>query len=69
MTPGKFIKISIVDTGTGMDDKTMKRVFDPFFTTKEKERGTGLGLASAYGIIKNHAGIITVEKNQGSKIQ
>jgi len=65
MTPGKFIKISIVDTGTGMDDKTMKRVFDPFFTTKEKERGTGLGLASAYGIIKNHAGIITVESEEG----
>jgi CheY-like chemotaxis protein len=44
-----------------MDEKTMKRVFDPFFTTKEKERGAGFGLASAYGIIKNHDGIITVE--------
>lgn len=59
--PGKYIKISIRDTGIGMDEKTMKRVFDPFFTTKEKERGTGFGLASAYGIIKNHDGIITVE--------
>jgi CheY-like chemotaxis protein len=44
-----------------MDEKTMKRVFDPFFTTKEKQRGAGFGLASAYGIIKNHDGIITVE--------
>jgi CheY-like chemotaxis protein len=68
VAPGKFIKISIIDTGIGMDDKTMKRVFDPFFTTKEKERGTGLGLASAYGVIKNHDGIITVEsaKDKGT---
>ena len=62
--PGKYIKISIMDTGIGMDEKTMKRVFDPFFTTKQKERGTGLGLASAYGIIKNHDGIITVESTK-----
>ena len=61
VAPGKYIKISVRDTGIGMDEKTMKRVFDPFFTTKEKERGTGFGLASAYGIIKNHDGIITVE--------
>jgi CheY-like chemotaxis protein len=68
VAPGKFIKISIIDTGIGMGDKTMKRVFDPFFTTKEKERGTGLGLASAYGVIKNHDGIITVEsaKDKGA---
>jgi two-component system cell cycle sensor histidine kinase/response regulator CckA len=59
--PGKYVVISITDTGTGMDEKTLKRVFDPFFTTKDKERGTGLGLASAYGIIKNHDGIITAE--------
>ena len=65
LAPGKFIKISIADTGIGMDDQTMKRVFDPFFTTKEKERGTGLGLASAYGIIKNHDGIITVDSKKG----
>jgi PAS domain S-box-containing protein len=65
VTPGKYIKLSIMDTGIGMDDKTMKRVFDPFFTTKEKERGTGLGLASSYGIIHNHDGIITVDSKKG----
>ncbi|MGD9363503.1 MAG: response regulator, partial [Desulfobacterales bacterium] len=68
VAPGKYIRISIRDTGIGMDKKTMDRVFDPFFTTKEKERGTGFGLASAYGIIQNHDGIITVEsaKDKGT---
>lgn len=62
---GKYVVISITDTGIGMDGKTLKRVFDPFFTTKDKERGTGLGLASAYGIIKNHGGIIMAESAAG----
>jgi CheY-like chemotaxis protein len=66
LAPGKFVKISIADTGLGMDAQTMKRIFDPFFTTKEKERGTGLGLASAYGIIKNHDGIITADSKMGA---
>jgi PAS domain S-box-containing protein len=63
--PGKYVAISITDTGIGMDEKTLKRVFDPFFTTREKERGTGLGLASAYGIIQNHNGIIIPESEKG----
>jgi two-component system cell cycle sensor histidine kinase/response regulator CckA len=63
--PGKYAAISITDTGIGMDEQIAKRVFDPFFTTKEKDRGTGLGVASAYGIIKNHDGIITVESQRG----
>jgi two-component system NtrC family sensor kinase len=69
--PGEFIVITVSDTGIGMTNEVLRHLFEPFFTTKEKGKGTGLGLATAYGIVKQHRGWIEVssELGRGSKLQ
>jgi CheY-like chemotaxis protein len=61
VTPGNYVLLSISDTGCGIPKDTISKIFDPFFTTKEKGKGTGLGLATVYGIIKDHKGYVTVQ--------
>ncbi len=64
--PGNFVRITVKDTGTGMDRATLQRVFEPFFTTREVGEGTGLGLSTAYGIVRTHGGFMTAESEPGA---
>ena len=62
---GKYLKLTIRDTGTGIDSKIMSRIFEPFFTTKGVDKGTGMGLSVVHGIIESYGGVITVESELG----
>lgn len=65
LQPGTFVKLTVSDTGHGIDRDTIRRIFDPYFTTKEKDMGTGLGLAIVYGIVRDYGGTIDVSSTQG----
>ena len=65
LPPGSYVKISVTDTGIGMDPVTLQQIFDPFFTTRGIGRGTGLGLSAAYGTVKNHGGMIHAASQTG----
>jgi len=65
ITPGRYVCLTVNDTGHGMSEELIKRLYDPFFTTKDPDKGTGLGLSVVHGIIKSHGGTINVQSDPG----
>ena len=63
--PGRYVEMEVSDTGVGIPEEIQERIFEPFFTTKPRGEGTGMGLASAYGVVRNHGGSILVESDEG----
>jgi len=66
MSPGKYLLLSVSDTGVGIPPANLERIFDPFFTTKSQGKGTGLGLSMVFGIVKNHSGCVDVRSEEGA---